>query len=576
MKIKKNPLVTCLFVLALLTLCIDLTAVKKDGKNGDDKDEKTKTVSTDNPPDSVIPFDLFRVMPNADRLDSLFRLNLQDFKFNLLLISDDVKYRIPVPGNLESYKPGKRWGRAIVEGLGHFVYATSSYWIRQDVMMEDWEYQFNWKDQKRRFFFLDGPRFDSNTFQFNWTHSMAGAIYYNYARVNNFNSLESFLYTVGASYVWEFLVEFKEVVSVNDLISTPVGGVSIGESLFHMNRVFRDLPSTPLNKFARFVTNPVMALNYWLDRKKSLPAIHMGAANLWHDFRLYWGARTNRFSGDKTDLKIDLGIETQVMTLPEYGKTGAVSYYSKGTVASEFNADISMDSKGVYQFDIFAKAVLFGYFNQDIRESITHDKSGYSFFLGASTAFDLVRKRTPTPVEDPEEAYLTDKYCVINVVGPSFDLSLFRNDLKVRFAADVFADFAMIHSLAYFPYTDLHEVENTKSTLLNHGYYYALGYTVSSLFQVNYSNLELKGKFKYHYFDSVESLDRFQKEMADEDDFDLRDRRVEYFLSLGYQIPRSSIQLVLALEKIDREGWLEDFYRNHSETRSYFQVKYLF
>ena len=569
---KKNPLVTCLFVLALLSLCVNLSAVKKDGG----KDEKDKVLSKGNPTETAAPFDLFKVMPNADRIESLFQLNLQDFKFNLLLISDDVKYRIPVPGILESGKPGKRWGRALVEVLGHFVYATSSYWIRQDVMKEDWEYQFTWKDQKRRFFFLDGPRFDSNTFQFNWTHSMAGSIYYNYARVNNFNSLESFLYTLGASYFWEFFVEFKEVVSVNDLISTPVGGLSIGESLFHVNRVFRDLPSTPLNKFARFVSNPVMALNYWLDRKKSLPGLHKGAADLWHDFRLYWGARTSRFTGDKTGLKIDFGLETDIKTLPEYGKTGEFSFYSKGTIATEFNAGISTDSKGVYQFDIFAKAVLFGFFKQNIRESLTHDKTGYSFFLGAGTAFDLQKKRTPTPEEDPEEAYLTDKYCVINLMGPSFDLSLFRNDLKVRFTAELFADFAMVHSLAYFPYTDTHEVKNTKSTLLNHGYYYALGYTASSLFQVNYSNFELKGKLKYHYFDSIENLDRFQKTLADEDDFDLKDKRLDYSLSLGFEIPRSPIQLVVSLERVDREGWLEDFYRKHSETRSYFQIKYLF
>ncbi len=64
--------------------------------------------------------------------------------------------------------------------------------------------------------------------------------------------------------------------------------------------------------------------------------------------------------------------------------------------------------------------------------------------------------------------------------------------------------------------------------------------------------------------------------MADEDDFELKDTRLSYHLSVGFVIPDSSVQLVLAMERTDREGWLEDFYREHTETRSYFQVKYLF
>lgn len=566
-----NHLFACLLVSALLILAVNLSATSKDA----DKEDDDKTVTTIETPVIDTPVDLFRLTHNIDSIDALLGFNVRELKFNLMLISDDVKYRIPLPDSI----PGeikKRWPRALKQALGHFIYATSSYWIRQDVMKEDWEYLFTWKDQKRRFFFLDGPRFDSNTFQFNWTHSMAGSMYYNYARLSNFNTLESLLYTIGASYFWEFVVEFKEVVSVNDLITTPMGGPSIGEALFQVGRVFRDSPQTPLNRFASFISNPIMTLNYWLDRKKNLPKLHAGAADLWHDFRLSWGVRTNKFSGESPDLKINLGMETEVMTLPEYGKTGAVSRYSGGTMFTRFDADAAVDDKGLYQFNIFAKALLFGYFNQDIRETAAYDRTGYSFLLGAGTAFDLVRKRTPTPEEDPDEAYVTDKLCVINLLGPYVDLSLFHNDLKVRFTAGAYADFALVHSLAYFPYTDIYEVTNTKSTLLNHGYYYALGFTTSSQLQFNYANLELKGKFKYHYFDSVEGLDRFQKDMADEDDFELRDKRLDYHFSVGYVIPNSPIQLVLALEKTDREGWLEDLYREHSETRSYFQVKYLF
>jgi hypothetical protein len=518
------------------------------------------------------PVELFQLSRDFKSNGSGIQFYVRDLKFNLMLISDTFQFQsITLP------KLKKRWGRVLVEGLGHLIYATASYWIRQDVMKEDWEYHLNWADQKRRFLFLDGTRFDSNTFQFNWSHSMAGAMYYNYARVNRLNVLESTLFSFGASYFWEFIVEFKEVVSINDVIGTPMGGPSIGEALYHVSRVIRDQPPTVLNRVAGFFTNPIMSLNYWLDRKKSIPKLHIGARDLWHDFRVSVGPRTNRFSGEGTGIMMNLGFESQVMIMPEYGKTGFFSGYKGGTLFTEFNADTTSDQEGLYEFNIYAKTVLFGYFRQAIRGTNSHDRTGYSFFVGAGTVFDLERKRTPAPELDPDGAYKTDKLCVIGLLGPAFDLSLFHKDLKVRLTADAYVNFSLVHSLAYYPYTDLHEVTNTKSTLKNHGYYYALGLTTSSVLQINIANLELRGRVKYHYFDSVEGMDRFQKDLADEDDFDLKDKRFNYRFSLGYMIPNSAVQLALTFEKTNREGWLKkDFHRQHSETRSYFQVKYLF
>jgi hypothetical protein len=96
------------------------------------------------------------------------------------------------------------------------------------------------------------------------------------------------------------------------------------------------------------------------------------------------------------------------------------------------------------------------------------------------------------------------------------------------------------------------------------------------MLQINYSNLEFRGKVKYHYFESIEGLDRFQKDIEDEDDFDLNDQRLTYNLSLGYRIPNTPLQLVLGLVQMERWGEIEDLSRHSTERRSYFQVKYLF
>jgi hypothetical protein len=496
--------------------------------------------------------------------------------------------------------PKKRWGRAVLEGLGHFVYATSSYWIRQDVMKEDWEYQFNWADQKKRFFFIDGIRFDSNNFTFNWTHSMAGALYYNYARANRLSPLGSFLYTFAASYFWEFVVEFKEVVSINDVISTPMGGISIGESLFQLGRLFRSKKPTFLNKIARFLSNPVQSFNGWLDRKKYKNQYAFDS-DYWSDSRVSIGSRFDTYPGSDTNRFLQLGFESQVYLIPEYGQPDVSSRAINHTAFTEFDIGGTLNREGLYEFSIFAKSVLFGYFKQNIHPAKSRTNShnsnnqdnnmtrpdddtamnnheeyvGYSLFCGLATCFDGFRK-DPIIVDEVDFPGRMDKFCIINLLGPTVDFSLFQKDLKVRLAADAYGDFSLIHSHAFRKYSQLNEYGQTKSTLENHGYYYALGITLSSLLQVNYSNLEFKGIFKYHYFDSVEGLDRFQKDIADEDDFDLKDQRWRYYISLGYRIPHTPVQLVFGLEHWDRQGRIGDFQQQSTENRSYFQIKYLF
>jgi hypothetical protein len=505
----------------------------------------------------------------------------------------------PKPRLLKVPKFGKRFGRAVLEGVGHFLYATASYWIRQDVMKEDWEYQLTWEDQKRRFLFIDGMRFDSNTFQFNWTHSMAGAIYFNYARGNHLNMLESSLFTLGSSYFWEFFVEFKEVVSINDMICTTIGGISIGEAFYQSGRYYRSQSPTFLNKIGRFLSNPVLFLNDWLDRKRYKNQFAF-TEDYSYDIRLSTGTEFTKLISNDPGTLFHLGYESELITIPEYGSPGTVARNVGGTVSTQLNLNASLYNTGVYELNIFARSVLFGYFSQKIQSDLPirdtdggeghpitpyasgDDRTGYSFFIGAASAFDMTKKNPSIlPGFDETIVDLTipdneDKYTVINLLGPTVDFSLFHKDLKIRLAADAYGDFALVHSHAFKHYSQLNQFGKTKSTLENHGYYYALGITLSSLFQLNYSNVEVKGKLKYHYFDSIEGLDRFQKDIEDEDDFNLKDQRLSYNLSLGYRIPNTSLQVVLGLEQYERWGDIEDFSRHSTETRSYVQLKVIF
>lgn len=475
-------------------------------------------------------------------------------------------------------KPVKHVNRALWEGLGHMVYATASYWIRQDVMKEDWEYHFTWEDQKKRIFQLDGFRMDSNTFEFNWTHSLAGGMYYNYARTNHLNKFQSLVYSFTCAFAWESLVEFREVISINDMITTPMGGVSFGESMFQLGRYFRSQRPTFTNKIARILSNPIMAFNEWLDRKKYKDPFAYGEGEFWGDCRLVVGPRFDSMAGESANTLTHVGLETQIFHLPGYGEPGSTSTHIKDTLFSEFNLGATYSKKGMYEFDVYAKAVLFGHFSQNIQGTSINDRRGYSFSVGAASVFDVMNLNPDKLPADanasvPDKA---DKHCIINLLGPTVDFTIYRDRLKIRFGADAYADFALIHSHAFKRYKELFPVGVTKCILAEHGYYYALGVTLSSLLQIEYANLELKGAVRFHYFDSVDGMDRFQPDITPGNDFNLKDRRVNYQLSLGYHIPRTPIQVAAGLEQIERWGTVEKFAQSSKEKRSYLQIQYLF
>jgi len=507
-------------------------------------------------------------------------LQLRGIHFPRFLFPD--KHRLSKQPNLKKM----RLSRAVLTGLGHFLYATSSYWIRQDVMKEDWEYQLTWQDQKKRYLFIDGMRFDSNTFSFNWTHSGAGSMYYNYARGNRMNPFGSLLYTIGASYFWEFVVEFKEVVSLNDMIGTPIGGFSIGESLFQLGRHFRSRKGTFLNKIMRFVSNPMISINDWLDRKRT-PNQYAMTEDYFYDIRIATGLFNDSYLSGDADKFFNLGFQSELILLPEYDTDDSVARWVSKTMHTQYNVDTSIGSKGIYELRMYAKSLFFGYFQQDIRtnESTEEDRGndqrvGYSFFIGAASAFDMygqVPEMVPAD-EGPtttDYEYLTDKYTAVNLVGPSADVTFYYKGLKLRAGAEAFVDFSLIHSHAFKSYLDVHTIGQTKATLQNHGYYYALGYTLGSQLELSYGNLELNGRFKYHYFDSIEGLDRFQKDINQVDDFDLKDQRLNMDFSLGYTMPRLPIQIKFGYEHRDRRGEIGGFARRHVFKRSYLTINFL-
>jgi hypothetical protein len=478
-------------------------------------------------------------------------------------------------------RPKKRWGRAWLELLPMITVSQFNYWIKYSKWIEDWQFKFTWKDQKKRFFSLEALKFDSNDFQTNWTHAGAGAIYYNFARANNLTWAESFLFNTAVSLYWEYLVEWREVVSVNDNIWTALGGVPIGEALFQTSRFISRRPGV-FNKIIAGLLNPILTFNQWLDRKKGIP--YTGRQDEVHRFRLSAGQKQSSQTGGEADVHSHFGIDTEIIHIPGYGRAGSFSRGIKDTMSTRMHLDMTLSRQGVEELYTFTRVVLTGYAGQRLTQQGSRGLKGFSYFLGAGSGFELYKKRSVWEYDSgsyffyadeyreiPLPTRFTDKFSTINVVGPVFDIAFFAPRTRLRLCLEAYFDFAMVNALALNDYTGIYGLVGAKATLANYGYYYGLGYNASADLDFRYRDIEVGAGIEYRYYDSIEGIDRFQDSITD--DFNLVDSRLAYRFSLGYWFPHTPLGLLFTFEEFDRRGRIKEISRRRFDTRIYAQFQ---
>ncbi len=501
-----------------------------------------------------------------------------------------LKKNCKTQSNIQPKKvKSKRFGRALLFTMGITLIDSIRYWATYAKWIEDWQFKLRWEDQKTRFFSFKANKFDSNPFRTNWTHALSGAVYYNFARYYRLKVLESLLFELGFSLWWEYITEWREVISVNDNFFSGLGGLPIGEPLFQIGNYFNNKRGT-FNKIVGFLYNPVITVNDLLGGRKWRKKFAEPNFSK-PDIDLYFSHKKVFFKGDthQDSNLFHIGLETRLNTIPGYGVPGTNNRFIKDILFSEVCFNLAFKANRVEEYSFFTKVVLFGHFSQNITQDSSKNLKGYSLFWGAGSAFDLFKKRAIAYYDKGEYHYdftagekapqpteFTDKFAIINLIGPVFDLSVYSGRFKFNVSLDAYIDFALVNAMALNEYSMEHDLfePKMKTTLSHYGYYYAFGLTLSSKGSVRYRNFEIRGKFKYQYYDSIEGLDRFQGNVKD--DCNVTDFRLMYKVSLAYSFSNSPVKIVFACEGIDRKGTLKDITHRESETRLYTQLNLSF
>lgn len=469
-----------------------------------------------------------------------------------------------------------------MESFSFMAISAALYWWRWGLWAEDWQYSFSWEDQRIRFFTMEATKFDSNSFMTNFSHGPNGAIFYNFARTNHLTVGESYLFAISTSLFWEYLIEYKEIVSLNDNLFNSFLGFSMGEPLFRLGDYLSHREEAFSNILAAIV-NPLLTLNNWLSGKNRIRDKSLLARSRL-DSCLLFGPLHGDFSG--TDPGYDyfnIGIKSSLISIPHYNEPGKDHMKLTSPFFSEVFADMNLGATCIEEFNIITKANLFGYFKKNLKRNMNRLK-GYQFYLALGSAFDMFRKTSKAPydtitsgsstsefIEVTRPTDFSDKMAIINTFGPMMEFTLFLAGTTFKLNIEAYFDFALINSFALSKYSDENPLYSIKSTLRKYGYYYAYGFTALSSLRVQKGNITLDGLLKYHQFDSIDGLDRFQDSI--DDDFHLIDSRLSLQIGLGYRIPQTHITLLLSYQTIDREGSIKEINHREIEKKIYFQIK---
>jgi hypothetical protein len=474
----------------------------------------------------------------------------------------------------ETYNKKHYW-RATLETLVVLGLVSANYWLERQYA-EDFDYDISFETVKKK---LNGEAvlFDDNDIENNAFpgHPLAGAYYYLIARDQNLSRVESLLWSFTASYLHEAFIEFTEVLSINDMITTPIGGAIIGESLYQFGRYFRCSPNrhTVVNKIMSVIIDPIAFLNslLWKDTHYKFSEDEIcDYTTIQSEFDFFSGMSTAYYeSSDQFKPRLILGFYGKLYLLPHYGQEAEINKFSTDTALVELALQVSPTGEGVDSLMFYAKSVWAAYHRQQSFKDHADNVIGYSFVLGPASAFEYVQYETNE---------FEDWIGAVHVLGPSIELMFFRKTNYIRIGVDIFADFGMVRAFAFNQYQTNHSVEGIKSVLKNRNYYYAFGFTVNPKIEIKNESYRFVAEYKYSYYDSIEGADR-REPLAN--DFNLIDERAEYSFSFGRRLDfipvpffqRHQVWAEAEVLRRERAGFIADDAVAHNGSNTWFLLR---
>jgi hypothetical protein len=488
-------------------------------------------------------------------------------------------FKLDLPDSLDQERP-RHVGRSAIESAAALGGWTIWYWRDLDFNARDWQLHWDVPSWKRKLTGFDAVRLDQNTFDTNARdHPLAGMAAYHIARGNGLGAGTSVIVTFGSAVVWEYLIEFKELVALNDLVENPAGGFALGEPLYQLGEFFQRGSPTLFNRALAGALSPVASMNDWVDGRvrprEAVDALGF-TREVWHRFQL-----TSAFGATTYDRGVsrggtDIGAGADLVMLRGYGNPGSFARRVRPGDFSLVSTELETGPAGVVGGTALTHTSVLGRYWQRLARDAGGRLHGTGFLLGLGSGFEYWAH---------DRLSGRDFLVAMNLLGPMWELTGRRDGVRLRWRGQVLGDFAMVKSLAFeglMPPTSgevYHPGDyggDFPGPLGAHGYYHALGVTAGTRLELEYWGWDAGAQARGDHFDSIEGLDRFQEELTR--DLHLIDRRLTTRLWLGVRPWGRWARVGAGLDWHWRQGLadMDGLEREYFDRRAYLSLSLVF
>jgi hypothetical protein len=328
--------------------------------------------------------------------------------------------------------------------------------------------------------------FDADSIATNFAgHPTSGTFYYMFARSNRVSVAEASLWTLGMSTVWE-LIEYKEPVSINDMIATPAGGIAIGEGFVQLSAWFDRSGEDGLSKALAWIFDPMKKIHDWMDKAEPRRDPEYRG---WHEFRVN-GSGVLVWQDGQVYPGFEFDISTKLFRAPGYGEAGGTGYgFADGNVsAMAMTATFAADRTVDFLFE--TETALVGHYSRALQRDVD-GLSGWDLFVGGTAAYEFGSHVWNVAANQPK-----NQIALVRIPGVDARFRLFAGPLQLDCSLDAAFDFGGVEPLGA-PTADALASGQAFPTVYDiQGYYFGYGLHLAPALEVRYGIVGLGASWR--------------------------------------------------------------------------------
>ena len=451
----------------------------------------------------------------------------------------------PPPAFAYTTPPEKNPVRGMLELSGFLAFGFLWYVTRTGISRSHYDLGYDWSMFRKK---LSGEavRLDTNELGTNYIgHPVGGTTYYVSMRSNQMGIGGSFAVAVGGSLLWEVFGEVHEILSLNDMIVTPLAGLAIGEAFMQLGGFFDRSSAALHNRMLAVLFTPVKSLNDLLDGRELLRAEQVDAygfpTNEWHQFDLglgvanTWQASPSAGARPKLSQELRLTLSSRLARLPTFATAGQYSLGFDDANVSSLEIRAAATTAGLVDIYLATNVVLAGGYMSEADGA----GNGHGTLLGFAVGYQYSLHDY-----DRDGVRPRDRIASVQPLGLLFEHRAAFGALQLFGRIDAGGEFAAVRPYALRAYREIADHTELSTVTVNHLYYFGLGGHVMATLGI------ASGPFDVECRARVDAYRQVGNRLSADD------QRTALQLRAGFTLGRTPLRISAFAERQSRAGQL--------------------